>query len=316
MRVLVAGELNVDLVLGGYNSFPELGKEVLAGSMSLTLGSSSAICACALATLGLPVTFIGRAGCDMWGDIAIARLRELGVDVSPILRDPAVPTGITVSISSQTDRAMVTYLGSIETLRPDDIDLPAFAAQGVTHLHVSSYYLQRGLRPGLRGLFAQAHASGMTTSLDPGCDPAGAWDRERIGELLPEVDVFFPNGEELRALANSAGQPPEQAVHALAAARIVAAKLGRDGAVGCERGVVVLQPAFSITPVDTTGAGDSFNAGFLSSWLRHGDLREALRAGAACGALSTRAIGGTAALPTPRELSEFLAAQEARTAAH
>lgn len=314
MKVLVAGELNVDLVLGGYNAFPELGKEVLAGSMSLTLGSSSAICASALATLGVPVTFIGRAGCDMWGDIALARLRELGVDVAPVIRDASVPTGITVSISSETDRAMVTYLGSIETLRSGDIDVSAFASRGVTHLHVSSYYLQRGLRAGLRGLFAQAHAAGLTTSLDPGCDPEGTWDRPAIVDVLSEVDVFFPNREELLAIAGEGEARPEDAVGRLGAARVVAAKLGRDGALGWQHGALLRQDAFSITPVDTTGAGDSFNAGFLSSWLRDGDLREALRMGAACGALSTRAIGGTAALPAAAEAREFLQRREAHPA--
>ncbi len=304
MKVLVAGELNVDLVLSGCESFPELGREVLAEGMSLTLGSSSAICAGALATLGVPVTFVGRAGCDLWGDLAVSRLSELGVDTGHVIRDAGVPTGITVSISCSIDRAMVTCLGSIAALTAGDIGVAQFARAGVTHLHVSSYYLQRGLRPGLRRLFAAAHGAGMTTSLDPGCDPEGMWDREGILGLLSEVDVFFPNAGELRAIAGV--EDEAEALRRLSAARVVAAKLGPRGAVVFSRGETLRQEALPVEPVDTTGAGDSFNAGFLASWLRDGDARRALQWGAACGALSTRGVGGTAALPALAEVDALL----------
>ncbi|MCC7237616.1 MAG: carbohydrate kinase family protein [Bryobacterales bacterium] len=304
MRVLAAGELNVDLVLSGCDSFPELGREVLAAGMSLTLGSSSAICAAALATLGVPVTFVGRAGCDLWGDLAVSRLHELGVDTAPVIRDANVPTGITVSISSALDRAMVTYLGSIAALTADDIEVERFARAGVTHLHVSSYYLQRGLRPGLRRLFAAAHGAGMTTSLDPGCDPEGKWDRYGILDVLREVDIFFPNAGELRAIAGV--EDETEALRRLSTARMVAAKLGPQGAVVFSGGGITRQEALPVEPVDTTGAGDAFNAGFLASWLRDHDTSQALLWGAACGALSTRGVGGTAALPSSGEVDAFL----------
>ncbi len=311
MKILVAGELNVDLVLGGYNAFPEPGKEVLANSASLTLGSSSAICAGALATLGVPVAFIGRAGCDVWGDLAVNRLSELGVDTSAVIRESGITTGITVSISSATDRAMVTYLGSIELLQAADVNLAAFA--GVTHLHVSSYYLQRALRPGLRQLFAQAHAEGLTTSLDPGCDPANEWDRGGISSVLAETDVFFPNAVELAGIAGEPeGSDPQIALRKLPASALVIAKLGAEGALASIAGgrEWIRQTPFPIVPVDTTGAGDSFNAGFLYSWLRDRNIRQALAYGAACGALSTRGVGGTAALPTAAEAAEFLSGQQ------
>src|SRR5436305_1257016 len=127
MRILVAGELNLDLVLQNYHSFPELGKEVLVDDMSLVLGSASAICAAGLARLGDRVGFIGKLGADAWGDLALQRLRELGIDPGYVMRDAAIKTGLTVSITSAHDRALVTYLGSIAELRESDIKDAWFA---------------------------------------------------------------------------------------------------------------------------------------------------------------------------------------------
>src|SRR5215831_20251883 len=141
MKVLIAGELNVDLVLQGYSSFPQLGKEVLAEDVSLTLGSASAICAAGLARLGTSVVFVGKVGCDAWGDLTLQRLGELGIDLQYVIRDASIKTGLTVSITSSKDRALITYLGSIAELRASDIRddwFPAFR-----HIHVSSFYLQR-----------------------------------------------------------------------------------------------------------------------------------------------------------------------------
>src|SRR5262245_5146886 len=121
MRILIAGELNLDLVLQNYHSFPELGKEVLVDDLSLTLGSASAICAAGLARLGDNVAFAGKLGADAWGDLVVERLRELGIDLQYVIRDATIKTGMTVSISSPRDRALVTYLGSIAELRESDI---------------------------------------------------------------------------------------------------------------------------------------------------------------------------------------------------
>src|SRR3954471_18224962 len=174
MKILIAGELNVDLVLQNYQSFPQPGKEVLVDDMSLTLGSASAICAAGLAKLGDDVTFAGKVGCDAWGDLALDSLRALNVDLRRVIRDLRIKTGITVSVTSAQDRALITYLGSIAALRESDIEDAWFA--GFQHLHVSSFYLQQGLRPGLKSLLARAHRAGLTTSIDPGFDPLGRWE--------------------------------------------------------------------------------------------------------------------------------------------
>ena len=302
-KVLVAGELNVDFVLQGYHAFPELGKEVLVDDFVMVLGSASAICAMGLARLGDPVAFLSKVGEDLWGRYCLECLRTRHVDVSRVALDPGLKTGVTVAISSPRDRALVSFSGSITALTAEDVSDACLAE--FQHLHVSSYYLQEKLRPGLPDLFARARRLGLTTSLDPGFDPSERWGDD-LRETLRQVDVFLPNEVELRSLTGV-----EEVGEALArlengTTRTVA-KLGREGAATREHGRLLRAPALPVEPVDTTGAGDSFNAGFLHAWLAGAPVLEALRLGSACGALSTRGLGGTAAQPDLEEATGFLA---------
>jgi sugar/nucleoside kinase (ribokinase family) len=293
-KVLCAGEINVDLVLQGYTEFPTPGKEVLVRDCQLVLGSATAIMAMGLARLGTPVAFVGRVGDDVWGRYCLEDMASRGIDLARVIRGGGPRTGITVSITHPGDRALVTYLGAIAALTGADV--PDAAMAGLDHLHASSFYFQEGLRPDLPDVFARAGRAGLTTSLDTGFDPSGRWDGG-LRETLRQTDLFFPNEVELQALT---GCPdPEEGLRALANGRTrVVAKLGADGAMALEGGRVVHVPAYPVQAVDTTGAGDSFNAGFLHRWLQGAPLEDCLRLGAACGALSTLALGGTAAQPT------------------
>jgi sugar/nucleoside kinase (ribokinase family) len=301
-KVLVAGEVNVDLILQGYRAFPSPGKEVLVEDCALTLGSASIICAAGMARLGRPVAFVGRAGRDVFGDYCTREMRDLGIDVSPVIRDEAMKTGVTASIASPRDRALVTFLGSIASLQPEDV--PDALLAGYQHLHVSSYYLQERLRPGCRELFGRARQLGLTTSLDPGFDPAERWDDD-LRATLAEVDLFFPNEVELAGLGGH--DDPVQALRRLSNGRTrIVAKLGPAGCLTLDDGAPLRVPAFPAVAIDTTGAGDSFNAGFLHAYLEGAPLPDCLAWGAACGALSTRGLGGTAAQATTDEALALL----------
>jgi sugar/nucleoside kinase (ribokinase family) len=296
-RALFAGEINVDLVLQGYSEFPVPGKEVLVRDFAMVLGSATAIMAMGLARLGTPVAFVGRVGDDVWGHYCLEDMAGRGIDLSRVIRGGGLKTGVTVSITHPADRALVTYLGAISALTAADV--PDGVLAGLDHLHVSSFFFQDGLRPGLPDLFARARRAGLTTSLDTGFDPSGRWD-DGLRATLRETDLFFPNEVELRAL--SGRDDPAEGIRALDNGRTqVVAKLGTDGAVALEGGRVVRVPAYPVEAVDTTGAGDSFNAGFLHRWLQGAPLVECLSLGAACGALSTLGLGGTAAQPTLHE---------------
>jgi sugar/nucleoside kinase (ribokinase family) len=304
-RVLVVGEINVDLICQGYHTFPVPGREVLVDDFRMVLGSASAICAMGLARLGTPVAFFGKVGDDPTGHFCLDAMRARGIDLSRVIADSQVKTGVTVAITSPQDRALVSFLGSIAALRAEDVPRELFSR--ADHLHVSSYYLQEGLRPGVAALFRDARAAGLTTSLDPGFDPSERWEADMV-ETLAHVDVFFPNEVELAALTRI--EDPESAVRALQKGKTrVIAKLGSRGAMALgDGGEVVRAPAPAVRVTDTTGAGDSFDAGFLHAWLSGAPLLECLRLGAACGALSTRGLGGTATQADLAEARALMAA--------
>jgi sugar/nucleoside kinase (ribokinase family) len=301
-RILVIGEINADLILQGYRSFPVPGREVLVDDSKLVLGSASAICASGLARLGNDVAFIGRVGGDVLGKFCLDAMRERSIDVSRVIRDPKTPTGITVSITSSRDRALVTHLGAIRSFTAEDVASTDF--REFDHVHISAYFLQQGLRPGCAKVLEQATAAGATTSLDPGFDPSEEWG-EDIERTLAHADLFFPNEVELQAVTGRSD--PRQAIQALENGRtLTVAKLGKMGALAIEAEAEIRRAAPSVETLDTTGAGDSFNAGFLHGWLHQRPLGECLRFGVACGSLSTRGLGGTEAQPERTELERFL----------
>jgi sugar/nucleoside kinase (ribokinase family) len=303
-RVLVVGEINIDLICQGYHSFPSPGREVLVDDFRMVLGSASAICAMGLARLGTPVAFFGKVGDDPAGHFCLDAMRGRGIDLDAVVADPSLKTGVTVAITSTADRALVSFLGSIASLSEGEV--PRELLSRADHVHVSSFYLQEALRPGVEKLFREARAEGLTTSLDPGFDPSERWAPDLV-ETLRSVDIFFPNEVELRGLTGS--DDPEEAVRRLqnGSTRIVA-KLGARGAMALDgggRSVHVPAPRVEVT--DTTGAGDSFDAGFLHAWLEGAELADCLRLGVACGALSTRGLGGTATQPDIAEARALMA---------
>lgn len=302
--VLVAGEINADLVFTGCNELPAFGREVLVEGFRQGPGSSSMICAMGMAKLGDGVLFAGVAGQDSWGDYCVDALRGAGIDTHAVRRDATLRTGLTVALSAAHDRALVTYPGAITALRAEDIGDDLLSQAG--HLHVSSYYLQQGLQSGLGALLARARVCGVTTSLDPGFDPVQQWG-SALRELLPLLDVFLPNA--LEACAISGAVTVQQALQAFAngVTRTVI-KCGAEGAITLgDDGDVLAVPAIRVDTVDSTGAGDSFDAGFLHAWRRGLSLRESLRWGAACGGLSTRGVGGTATQADASDVRRLLA---------
>lgn len=304
--ILVAGEINPDLILSG-DVIPEFGQmEQLVDSATLTIGSSSAIFACGATRLGLKVAFVGVCGADIFGRFMLDELSQCGVDVSGVIIDPAQSTGLSVILNhpgadSAGDRAILTYLGTINRLRAGQVTHGLL--QKARHLHVASYFLQTALRPGLPDLFQRAHALGLTTSLDTNWDPSGAWSG--FDELLGQVDVFLPNQNE--ALAISGASSIETALQILSQKyRVVAVKCGREGALARQADKSARTAALPVQVVDTVGAGDSFDAGFLYGWLHGWSLEKALALAGACGSLSTRAAGGASAQPSLEEALKFV----------
>jgi sugar/nucleoside kinase (ribokinase family) len=303
--ILVLGDANPDLVLSGEEVEPAFGQaERLVDEARFVIGGSGAIFACGAAKLGLRVAFAGVVGDDLFGRFMQAELQEHGVDTSGIVVVANRPTGVTVVLSGRHDRAMLTHAGTTGELRRAMID--ADLLHRTRHVHVSSYFLQRSLVPELPALLKEARSDDSSTSVDPNWDPAGIWD-DGLLALLPDVDVFLPN--EVEALSLARISVIEDAIGRLrsSGAGTVVVKSAAQGAVGAQASDLIVQPAIPTRLVDSTGAGDSFDAGFLAAFLAREPLARCLEIGNVCGALSTLAIGGTASQPT---MAEAVAALE------
>jgi len=300
--ILVAGEINPDLVLSDPDLSVSFGQqETLVESMALAIGASSSIFACGAARLGLRVAIIGVVGDDFFGRFMLDAMRGRGVDVTPALVDPEEETGLSVILSRGSDRAILTYTGSIASLRAEQVSDDLL--RRCRHLHVAGYFLQTALQPGLPDLFQRARALGLTTSLDTNWDPSGTW--RGVEALLPLVDVFLPNENEALALS---GLPDLEGAAAQLSRQcgLLAVKLGALGGLAPQGHRIVRAPALPVPVADTVGAGDSFDAGFLYGYLNGWPLERSLRLACACGSLSTRLPGGTQAQPTLDEALQAL----------
>ncbi|MFD0413434.1 carbohydrate kinase family protein [Streptomyces sp. NPDC127108] len=296
--LLVIGDANPDVILGPLTGPLAFGqREQLTETGTLVLGGSAAIMACGAARLGLKVAFAGRVGDDDAGRYVRDTLTAHGVDTRALTLDATLPTPLTVVLTSGDDRAVLTSPGTLTTTSGRDV--PPDLLADTRHVHAASYFLQPRLAEDLPDLLRTARSHGAGTSLDTQDDPSGTWDGAALDAVLAETDILLPNAQEAMGLAGSEAGSPERAA-ALLATRVplVVVKNGAAGAL-CHDGLALMSaPGLAVTPKDTVGAGDSFDAGFIAATLHRQPPHQALRFAAVCGALSTRAHGGTAAQPT------------------
>jgi len=300
--VSVIGELNLDLILYGLPQSLVLEREHLATDLSITLGSSSAIFAHNLSYLGNRVGFSACIGDDPFGEICVQRLSASGVDVSHIKKLRGKTTGLTVILPQRKDRFILTYPGAMYEMTERELD-QAFVFNA-KHLHLSSYFLQKGIRPQLIHIFRKAKEAGLTTSLDTNDDPEDRWSGD-IQLLLRYVDILLPNERELCKLAQL--NDLEKAVESLSQkVRILVVKRGSQGAiarVGKEK-FAAYPPVVDV--VDPVGAGDTFDAGFVHQFIRGAKIEDCLKFANCAGALSVIRAGGTEAFRDASHREAFM----------
>jgi ribokinase len=306
--VVVLGDLNPDLVLTG-DVVPRFGQaEQLLDDAQLLVGGSGAITAHGLARLGTGVALVAQVGDDAFGDLMIAQMQQAGVDTD-LVRRGDLATGMSVVLSTGATRTTLTHVGAIDAEpppwhQPDDVPSASL-------LHVTSFYLQSRVAAVLPRLLTLARAAGLQVSLDTNLDPAGEF--AGLADLLPLVDLLLPNAVEACAMAAALGHPRcDVDCAATVLARHGPTVVVKDGERGAVLAVAGREPFRAvgrpIVPVDTTGAGDSFNAAFLAARVRGLSDVEALRWGNAAGRLATTRVGGTAGQPTEAELAAELRA--------
>jgi sugar/nucleoside kinase (ribokinase family) len=299
--LLVVGELNVDLILNGIQGFPQIGKEIVANDLTLTLGSSSAIMAANAAALGVSTAFGGMVGSDQFGDYILETLEDRNVSTAFVRRSDSHQTGVTVVMNYDEDRANVTYCGAMEAMTI--LDIPWFEMSNFKHFHLSNFFLQKGLHQDITAIFKKVKGKGLTTSLDLQWDPADEWNFD-YKECLPYIDVFMPNEAEILRLTQT--NDVENALKQVEPyANTIALKMGSKGSLGIKNGERVQTSAFKADVyVDSIGAGDSFNAGFIAKYLQGAELGDCLLNGNLMGAINTTMAGGTEAFKDKKALQK------------
>ena len=291
--IAAIGELNVDIILNGIESEPEIGKEKFAREMTVTLGSSTAIFAANAAAIGSKVCFVGMVGNDSFGSLVSSSLEAKGVDTAYLIHGNT-PTGATICMNYGEDRANLTYQGAMDVMGFEDIPKSVFSE--ARHIHLSSLFMQSALLRDVHKVLDAAAEAGVTVSLDTQWDPAETWALD-YRSVLPKVTVFLPNEKELQALTGTSELESAIAAVLPYLGKAMVVKCGSKGSLLVHKdGRRNFLPAFlNKEVVDAIGAGDSFNSGFISAFVKDLPLEECQKTGNLTGAVNTTAAGGTGA---------------------
>ncbi len=293
--ILTIGDMCVDLIVTGDDVVPRFGQcEKLIGDYELEMGGSCNIFACQAAKLGLRVGIIGRVGDDDFGRLVMRRLVESGVDVQHVIVDPSVKTGLGIALCQGNDRAILTYLGSLNAIYPEQISDDLL--RSARHLHHGSYFLQTNLRPAIPGIFARARAFCLSTSLDTNWDQEERWNGT-LQQSLQVTDVFLPNEQEARYISRTSNVDDAIRVFQGMGVAVTAVKRGEEGAQVVSKGERHTCALPATTGGDSIGTGDSFDAGFLAGWMRGLPLKECLQIGCHCGKEVAAQVGGIRSQP-------------------
>jgi sugar/nucleoside kinase (ribokinase family) len=305
--VAIVGEFFVDEIFSEFGCLPKLGEESFARKFRRDVGGGAAITACGLARLGAKVSVVGVVGKADSGWV-VERLTSCGIDCSGLEYDPSEPTGLTVSASTREDRAFLTYYGA-------NVQLPALLQKPETVRRLSAArHVHFACAPDAeddRLLFAALHRNRCRISIDVQSHVSWLTRPENL-KVLQQCDVFFPNEREGGWIA--AAVEPHDILRRLCDKGIpgVALKRGAKGAALLWKEKQFLADPLPVGTLDTTGAGDCFDAGFIFAWLRGDAPQQCLEVANICGALSTRALGGIEGFPSLRELTEFESAFKKR----
>jgi len=300
--VITVFDICVDFLMDLGNTVPEFGqKEKLVDGYGLEMGGSACIFTCQCAKLGLATTGVGSIGKDSFGAFMLDCLKKDGVDTS-FIRENQEKTALTLCLNKAGgDRSILTYMGAMDTVQSTWIKelLPK-----TRHLHICSYYLLKSLQPAYPEILIKAKELGITISLDTNWDPEEKWDGG-IRDILPYVDIFLPNENELMLIA---GKDNIKDALRFVGEMIptIAVKCGESGAYAYCKGTVYKCDAIKVAVADTVGAGDSFNGGFIYGFLSGLSIEECLKAGTMCGSLNVSKPGGTAGQPKLAELKAVI----------
>lgn len=288
--VLTAGHVNWDVTLR-VDTLPEPDGEATIETQYRSGGGSAANVASDLVRLGVDAGLIGSVGADEIGDLVRRELDEVGVDSQNLLVVEGGETATKYLIVAENGEVMVLGSEGVnEAVRPVDIDREY--VRSADYLHLTSQ------RPETAAALAEiASDAGIPISFDPG----RLLTERNFGRTLAYADLVFLNEREARAILDEDLEHPSAELHGC----VVVTKHGAHGGMVHTPDGTVEHPGFHVTPVDTTGAGDAFAAGFVANLLEYDDYERALEFANACGALASTTPGARTA-PTRAEVEAFL----------
>ncbi len=315
--ILIYGDANVDLLVQDIAALPPSGEEHLVPSMPMCVGGGAANVLMGAAKLGLRTAFCGVLADDIHGRFVTEEMQKLSADTSLIRISDKHSTGISISFTNRENRCFLTLRGTNEELDVSMLTEDMMRQAG--HIHLTGYAGSANHEE-YKAILMLIHKMKETTvSMDVGWDDTGEWKKE-IVELFPYIDVFFMN--ETEALHYSRKESVDEALQFFASfGRQVVIKIGSKGSVAGVRNMaegnlqdavidIVQAGPFQVQAVDTTGAGDSFNAGFLYGFVKKASVEDCLTYGNACGALSVTALGGNTAFPDEAGLKAFISSRK------
>jgi len=300
--VFIYGDVNVDIVIPGVEHLPMPGQEDEVEIMNTYVGGGAALFTLGLGKLGLNPVFQGTIGDDCYGRFILDEFKQKQVDSSLIKISTTNKTGISISFTNEMDRSFLTYRGTNDEINLDSILLDN--VRKAKHIHVTGYSGSKNHQQYLTLLKNVKESKDTTVSFDLGWDSSGEW-YEGIYQLYPFIDVLFMNETEAKHYSRKTSAKAAIADFAKSCGLVVA-KLGKNGSIACSDGQVYEANPYSVSVVDTTGAGDAFNAGFIYGFLKGKAVMECLKYGNGCGALSVTKLGGNTGFPTEKELIEFI----------
>lgn len=290
--VVNIADISADVVITGQerNRFGQV--ETLADAYEVELGGSGPIFASQFARLGGRVGVITLIGNDPLGDFVLERMKQVGINTSLVRRSERFKTPLGLNISVKGDRSMLTVLGTLQEITPalvEGLDLSV-----VRHWHIAGYFLLPSLSAFWPEFLQKLKAERITVSLDTNWSPEGNW--KEVSEILPLVDLFLPNDQEAQAISGS-GNYREAGRQLSEMIPMVVIKRGKEGASVFSEGKEFSSAVRDhwkgpVQLVDTTGAGDSFDGGFLYEWLRGSPVEKCLKTGILCGTSCVQGTGG------------------------
>ncbi len=297
--IYICGDVNIDIMIPDTFNLPEKGQELVINNIFSFIGGGAALTSLGLAKLGANVDFEGVIADDMYGNYIISELRRAGVNTEHLHFSNENRTGISLSFTDKSDRCFVTYRGT-----NSEVDLKSISMSNVENarfIHLTGYSgKERHLE--YYDLLKEIKKHGTKVSFDLGWDDSGEW-YEGIEELFPYIDILFMNETELKHYSRK--ESVEEGMKKFGRPGLtVVIKCGAKGSKALRDGKIYSCDGLKVDAKDTTGAGDSFNAGVLYGELKGAGIEKALMYGNICGALSTTQFGGNTSFPDIEQLKE------------